>query len=199
MAISPRVPLQWQHPFYDPCHMPTKPILPITLFLDFISLPTCRSQQAKFCRTKNALLCRTLFKSKGGDWMNKEGGARIWEQRSKIRQRWRRKGYTNIFCPIFCFILNAYIVLLDINTLFQYLYIVTNRTRYYTMIFCQRYVHSLIAVTQKLLAINLKAPCVVASGPMKAFRHFFRKFHLSPWGGSPFILHPTSIHHFRAV
>jgi len=49
------------------------------------------------------------------------------------------------------------------------------------MIFCQRYVHSLIAVTQKLLAINLKAPCVVASGPMKAFRHFFRKFHLSPF------------------
>ena len=145
---------------------------------------------SKILSDQNALLCRTLFKSKGGDWMNKEGGARIWEQRSKIRQRWRRKGYTNIFCPIFCFILNAYIVLLDINTLFQYLYIVTNRTRYYTMIFCQRYVHSLIAVTQKLLAINLKAPCVVASGPMKAFRHFFRKFHLSPWGGSP--LHPSS-------
>ena len=128
--------------------------------------------------------------------MNKEGDARIWEQRSKIR----RKGYAKIFCPIFGFILNAYIVLLDINILFHYFYIVTNTTRYYTMIFCQRYVHSLIAdVTQELLAINLKAPCVVASGPMKAFRHFFRKFHLSPWGGSPFILHPTSIHHFRAV
>ena len=147
MAISPRDLFQWQHPFYDPCDKPTKPILLITLFLDYISLPTCRTQQAKFCRTKNASLCRTLFKSKGGDWINKGGGARIWEQRSKIRQRWRRKGYAKIFCPIFGFILNAYIVPLDMNILFQYFYVVTDTTRYYTMIFSQRYVHSLIAVT----------------------------------------------------
>ena len=144
MAISPRDPFQWQHPFYDPCVKPTKPILLMTLFLDYISLPTCRTQQAKFCRTKNASLCRTLFKSKGGDWINKGGGARIWEQRSKIRQRWRRKGYaklflSNIWLHIKCIL---YYWMLDTNMLSQYFYKVTETPRYYTMIFCQRYVHS---------------------------------------------------------
>ena len=83
-----------------------------------------------------------------------------------------------------------YIVLLDTNILSQYFYKVTDTTRYYTMIFCQRYVHSLITVTQKVLIINLKAPSMCSCiWTNETFRHFFRKFLLSPWGGHP--LHPS--------